>query len=732
MLENMRRQGASIFVYLIFCLLIAIFVINFGPQRGNGANGGCRGSTNVVVSVDGEEATQTAYHIAYAANQSNGKQKTWVALEMLIRRELLAQEAERRGLMPTESIIDEEIKKGWFFIAGQRMQIPHIFDENGLWNLNAYKRWYSDLNVSKVSYKEEQRRSMLAWMMATILEDSVVVSREEALNEFLFQGNTAVYDVVEFKPETYRSALKLTDADVDRFMTTHAADVEARYKADERTYKAVKPQLFLRQIMIAAAEPAAPAPAAPVPAAGSAAGSGAGSATAAKDDKKADDKKADDKKADDKKADDKKADAKKPAGMPIAEAKAKLEAARAAIESGKQKFADVAKELNTDEAAKNAAGELGWRTADNPMLGDKALSDAVKSLKKGELTPVITTDHGAYLIVAEDRREGDLSFDQVKREIAKELARDTWGKEAAKRAAIAALDHARNGIGMNLDQMYEKEKTEGPPPGLDLQKIINDPNLTDEQKQQILQQLIQQQGAGAGGPGGEGGDGEGPHGALEVESTDTPAGWFADANGAGGGSTTTATGSATSATGSAGVTHGSGDGSALIAAGSGAGSAAAPAVPAAPTTTEVNTPSKDQLPAMAEVEKAHVARFGPSPRSSTMPGLGASKDAQQAVYDDLQPGMLGKQVYLADGNYIILQLIQREKPNVADFDKDADARVAQMRESRAHAFLNDWLKERCEQLAKDGKIRTNPELLAEHDDQGRLLPTAYKPCISFR
>jgi len=146
----------------------------------------------------------------------------------------------------------------------------------------------------------------------------------------------------------------------------------------------------------------------------------------------------------------------------------------------------------------------------------------------------------------------------------------------------------------------------------------------------------------------------------------------------------------------------------------------------------VNTASKDQLPTMAEVEKAHVARFGPSPRSSTMPGLGASKEAQQAVYDDLQPGMLGKQVYLADGNYIILQLIQREKPNVADFDKDADARVAQLRESRAHAFLNDWLKERCERLAKDGKIRVNPELLAEHDDQGRLLPTAYKPCISFR
>ena len=34
MLEESRKKGASVFVYLIFCLLIAIFVINFGPQGG--------------------------------------------------------------------------------------------------------------------------------------------------------------------------------------------------------------------------------------------------------------------------------------------------------------------------------------------------------------------------------------------------------------------------------------------------------------------------------------------------------------------------------------------------------------------------------------------------------------------------------------------------------------------------------------------------------------------------
>ena len=107
------------------------------------------------------------------------------------------------------------------------------------------------------------------------------------------------------------------------------------------------------------------------------------------------------------------------------------------------------------------------------------------------MTPVITTDKGAYLVMAEDKREGDLSFDQVKREIAKELARDTWGKEAAKRAAIAALDECAD------------RRRHEPRPALrareaaagaeqqhrTLQKILNDPNLSPEQKQQQMQQL---------------------------------------------------------------------------------------------------------------------------------------------------------------------------------------------------------------------------------------------------
>src|SRR5262245_25074781 len=120
MLEQMRRQGASIFIYFIFGLLILIFVINFAPSNRGDLEGGCR-STSAAITVDGNAANNSAYLIAYSANGASGRQKVYMALDQLIRRELLAQAGEARGLRTTGEQADEAIKRGWFFIGGQRI-----------------------------------------------------------------------------------------------------------------------------------------------------------------------------------------------------------------------------------------------------------------------------------------------------------------------------------------------------------------------------------------------------------------------------------------------------------------------------------------------------------------------------------------------------------------------------------------------------------------------------------
>ena len=709
MLEQLRKSGASIFIYLIFGLLIVIFVINFAPNAGSGKGGGGCAGTGGVLTVGGSKVNDSAYHVAYAANKYSGRQKVYAALEMLVRRELLADAASEHGLHVTNAAVEAEMKKGYFFFAGFRIPdytvnpqggpqfvSEHSFfddvDGEKYFNFGKFKGWVNSLNVSIGSYYDEQARAMQASLMQELLADSVRVSREEALTDYLFENNTVTYDAVTFSPASYKAAIRLTEADVTRFLTGHEAEVKKKYADEERTYKATKPKLKLRSIFIAKAEPAAPTPA-PTddkkPADGAKPADGTKPADGAKP-------------ADDKKPEAPKAGAApaKPVGLPIEEAKAKLEAARTAITAGKLKFADAAKQLSTDELAKLNGGDLGWRLVENAQLGEQAANDAVKALKVGELTAVIVTDTGAFLVTAEDKREGDLSYDQVKAEIASELAKDVWSKEAAKRAALDALAAAHAGTGKNLGDLFQRE-------------------ANTEQEQQRMQRMIEQQMQ------------QQQHGSITRESKDVPANWQAEeAPTTGGGSAAPAAGSAAPAAGSAAPAAGS----AAPAAGSAAGSAAPAAGSPATTPAPVSPlePSKDVLPAFGDAAKPKVMSQGPAPRGKQLPGLGDSKEAITALFDELTAGMLAKQVYETQDGYVLIQLTEKSAPKVEDFDKIADKEISALRAVRGRMAVESWLKARCEALAKDGKISPRAELVHETDEAGKPLPQVYRPCMSFR
>src|SRR5215510_82457 len=264
MLEQTRRQ-ASIFIYLVFGLLIVIFILGINPGNKSGREG-CGVSSSVVVAVDGADANQSAFRIAYAANGAQGRQKVYLALDQIIRRELLAQAAADRGIRTSEKLIQDAVGAGNFYLGGQRIDFKRQFFKSNDDNTEShfyfpmFKAWVNSLNVSESSYLDEQARGLQASLMSELLTSSVRVSRDEALAEYLYDNNTVTYDVVAFDPAKYRRAMKLTDTDIKRFLDDHGAEVQARYKADERTYKAVKPQLAIREIFIPNAVPEAARP----------------------------------------------------------------------------------------------------------------------------------------------------------------------------------------------------------------------------------------------------------------------------------------------------------------------------------------------------------------------------------------------------------------------------------------------------------------------------------------
>ncbi len=86
---------------------------------------------------------------------------------------------------------------------------------------------------------------------------------------------------------------------------------------------------------------------------------------------------------------------------------------------GGAKFEDVAKAESTD-GSKAAGGDLGWFTAGRMV---KPFSDAVKGLKKGEMTQQpVQTQFGWHIIKLEDTRDVALPpFDQVKAQLANRI-----------------------------------------------------------------------------------------------------------------------------------------------------------------------------------------------------------------------------------------------------------------------------------------------------------------------
>jgi hypothetical protein len=149
-------------------------------------------------------------------------------------------------------------------------------------------------------------------------------------------------------------------------------------------------------------------------------------------------------------------------------------------------------------------------------------------------------------------------------------------------------------------------------------------------------------------------------------------------------------------------------------------------------------PSTDDLPDFGDVTKPTVSRLGPVPKTrGELPDLGSSKQLVRVLFDELTPGMLGKQVYLVGDDYVVVQLADKATPTIPasddsvateEFEAELQNRVQSLRAERGNTLLETWLKTRCDALNKDGKIKPDMSLFADWDDKGNPLPVTYQPC----
>lgn len=122
----------------------------------------------------------------------------------------------------------------------------------------------------------------------------------------------------------------------------------------------------------------------------------------------------------------------------LVEEKAEADALIAAIKSGKQAFADAAKEKSKDPGSGQNGGELGWGPASNYV---PEFAQAVGTMKKGDLSAApVQTQFGWHVIQVDDIRDATFpDLAEVKPQIEEMLRKQALSNYQQKLIADAKV-----------------------------------------------------------------------------------------------------------------------------------------------------------------------------------------------------------------------------------------------------------------------------------------------------
>jgi peptidyl-prolyl cis-trans isomerase D len=437
MLEQLRRNSKSFIVWILFGIIIAVFIISFGPQSDQIS---CGSRRDYAVKVEKTEVSPNSWRfgmngLGFSGGTGGmaGAIRRAQVMDRLIARELLAQAAEEAGFSFSDDVVHQRIAAGDIHILLEPRQGQFIYFKDDAFDYEILERYVTALGLPSVrAFIEEQRRELLAAAMRDVMLGATQVSAEEARLRYVQENTRATLKYARFRPSLYQREISLEPAAVQAYLAGHEKEVKARYEADKARYQKVKPELRGR-ILFFARKPAAGAtsPTTPEEAAGPGQKPAEAATAAAAGAKTAD----------------------KPASDP---AHSRAEAALASIRAGKS-FEEVARAQSEDRDTARRGGDIGWRPVDSLGYGNE-LVEAAKKLAPGQLSGVIESPTGYYVLRVDARREGDLTYDQVKLEIAEAMAIEAESRERARRDAEGALAQATGG--KPLDEIFARKEEE--------------------------------------------------------------------------------------------------------------------------------------------------------------------------------------------------------------------------------------------------------------------------------
>ena len=395
MLESVRQNSRSAIIYILFGILIAAFIVSFGPGSPSGDSMFEFGS-KYAAKVMGNEISEQDFHFAYIAlgagnlseQVARAQKVRELIMDRLIERELLASEAEKMGLLVGEDEAANLVADGKMYIAGVPRPIEGYAFRNGKLDYDRFRQVVQNsYRITVKQFMEIQRRELLADKLRQLLLLSTRASADEVKADFEDKNRQINLEYVRFSPYRYEQELNPTDTDVENWAREHEDKIKKAYEERKVIYQKQEKSVHARRILIELKKDATEAQ--------------------------------------------------------VAEARAKLESAKKTLDSG-TRFADVARTVSEDQPTRSKGGDLGWRKKGFTDFGSD-VEAKVFAAKQDELIGPERTERGLELMKVEGFREGDISLGQARSELALELYRTEKAKELASNAALDAANKVKAG-----------------------------------------------------------------------------------------------------------------------------------------------------------------------------------------------------------------------------------------------------------------------------------------------
>jgi peptidyl-prolyl cis-trans isomerase D len=244
MLDKLRANKGGLVTWIFLVAIIAVFILYFGPGSYAKSGGGCGAApASFAARVNGQTIPGAEFERQYSQLLRMYQQQTGqpisreladrlglrgVAVEQLVGRALVMQEAARRGIVVTNEEISRSVHES-----------PQ-FQSNGTFDFDLYERATRSSFGSPTRYEALLREDLLYQKMLASLRETVKISEGELRAAWQSDRDRASLAFLAVPLAAAKAEVKPTEAELKSFATANAGRIETFYRENAARYDSPK------------------------------------------------------------------------------------------------------------------------------------------------------------------------------------------------------------------------------------------------------------------------------------------------------------------------------------------------------------------------------------------------------------------------------------------------------------------------------------------------------------